>query len=86
MSEGHAEFPDGSVEIDTEFVCQLEHLALPDVDHDDRVTGVFTQNPLEPLDLQFVERRRGQPQSQRDRRAVTQPRQHGDRLADQPEP
>ena len=58
MSEGHAEFAHRSVEIDPELIGQLEHFALPDIDHHNRVTGVFAQYALQALNLEFVERRR----------------------------
>jgi hypothetical protein len=57
--------PHRSVDVDPELVGQTQHLALADVDLHDRVAGVVTQDALEPLDLEFVERGRGQPQPQR---------------------
>ena len=85
MPERHAQFAHGAVEIDSELVRELEDLSLSDLDHDQAVARMFAQDPLQPLDLQLVERGGGHPQAQRSGGAVGEPGEHGDRVSDEAE-
>ena len=57
MAEGHAKFADGPIEINTKLISQFQNLALPDVDHHNRLARMLSKNPLQTLNVQLVQRR-----------------------------